>query len=38
MVDILHRIGVTKSPAEVYEALTSLEGLQGWWTRDTAGR
>lgn len=38
MVDILHRIGVeTRSTAEVYEALTTIDGLAGWWTRDTSG-
>ena len=38
MVDILHRIGVHEaSPHEVYDALTTLEGLSGWWTEDTTG-
>jgi uncharacterized protein YndB with AHSA1/START domain len=37
MVDILHRIGVTTPLAEVYGALTTLEGLAGWWTEDTTG-
>lgn len=38
MVDILHRIGVTTpTPEKVYEALTSTEGLAGWWTADTKG-
>jgi len=38
MVDILHRIGVKdSSPAAVYEALTTLEGLAGWWSSDTVG-
>jgi uncharacterized protein YndB with AHSA1/START domain len=38
MVDILHRVGVKgATPAEVYEALTSVEGLAGWWTDDTKG-
>jgi uncharacterized protein YndB with AHSA1/START domain len=38
MVDILHRVGVTaSSPNEVYAALTTLEGLSGWWARDTTG-
>ncbi|MEU2894735.1 SRPBCC domain-containing protein [Streptomyces sp. NPDC006967] len=37
MVDILHRIGVTSSPDAVYTALTTVEGLAGWWTRDTDG-
>jgi len=39
MVDILHRIGVEKSsPEAVYNALTTLEGLSGWWARDTSGQ
>jgi len=38
MVDILHRVGVkTESPEKVYDALTTVEGLAGWWTDDTSG-
>jgi uncharacterized protein YndB with AHSA1/START domain len=37
MVDILHRIGVTSSPDEVYAALTTTDGLSRWWTEDTDG-
>jgi uncharacterized protein YndB with AHSA1/START domain len=37
MVDILHRIGVTSSPEDVYRALTTIDGLTGWWTRDAEG-
>ena len=38
MVDILHRIGVEQaSPKQVYDALTTLDGLAGWWTEDTTG-
>ncbi len=37
MVDILHRVGITASPAEVYAALTTVDGLAGWWTQDTEG-
>ena len=38
MVDILHRVGVEKaSPTEVYEALTTVDGLAGWWTDRTTG-
>ncbi|HZU54265.1 MAG TPA: SRPBCC domain-containing protein [Actinocrinis sp.] len=37
MFDILHRIGVTASPDEVYTALTTVDGLAGWWTQDTEG-
>ncbi|MGF1426787.1 SRPBCC family protein [Kitasatospora sp. LaBMicrA B282] len=37
MVDILHRIGATASADAVYAALTTVDGLADWWTRDTAG-
>ena len=38
MVDILHRVGArTSSPAEVYDALTTVAGLADWWTDDTKG-
>jgi uncharacterized protein YndB with AHSA1/START domain len=38
MVDILHRIGVqTPKPDAVYQALTTVDGLAGWWTEDTGG-
>jgi uncharacterized protein YndB with AHSA1/START domain len=38
MVDILHRVGVkTDSPEKVYDALTTIDGLAGWWTDDTTG-
>lgn len=33
MVDILHRIGAEHTtPEAAYEALTTLDGLSGWWT------
>ncbi|HEX3790398.1 MAG TPA: SRPBCC domain-containing protein [Pseudonocardiaceae bacterium] len=37
MVDILHRVGARASVTEVYTALTTTEGLAGWWTTNTAG-
>lgn len=37
MVDILHRIGITASREDVYAALTTIDGLAGWWTEDTKG-
>src|SRR4051794_41946229 len=38
MADILHRIGTeTATPDAVYEALTTVEGLAGWWTDDVRG-
>jgi len=38
MVDILHRVAIERStPDEVFRALTTIEGLAGWWTTDTSG-
>ena len=37
MVDILHRVGVTATPDKVYAALTTIDGLAGWWTTDVKG-
>ena len=38
MVDILHKVGIkSSSPDAAYQALTTLEGLSGWWTTDTQG-
>lgn len=37
-MDILHRVGVrTSSPEAVYDALTTVDGLAGWWTDETRG-
>ncbi len=37
-VDILHKVGIkSSSQNEVYQALTTLEGLSAWWTHDTRG-
>jgi uncharacterized protein YndB with AHSA1/START domain len=38
MSDILHRIGIENaSPEQVYEALTTVDGLSGWWAEKTSG-
>jgi hypothetical protein len=38
MVDILHKVGIkSSSQDDVYKALTTVEGLSGWWTNDTRG-
>jgi uncharacterized protein YndB with AHSA1/START domain len=37
MIDIRHRVGIAVPEAQVYAALTTLEGLAGWWTRETEG-
>jgi uncharacterized protein YndB with AHSA1/START domain len=37
MANIVHRIGIKAPAAKVYAALSTIEGLAGWWTRDTGG-
>ena len=37
MVDILQRVGIGATPAQVYDSLTTLDGLGQWWTRDVSG-
>jgi len=37
MFDILHRVGVKATTSDVYRALTTRQGLAGWWTTDTRG-
>ena len=38
MPDILHKVGIkSSSPADVYRALTAIEGLSAWWMSDTEG-
>jgi uncharacterized protein YndB with AHSA1/START domain len=38
MPDILHKVGIKSSSLDdVYQALTTIEGLSGWWTSDTKG-
>ena len=37
MADIRHRIAVKAPREQVYNALATIEGLAGWWTRDTRG-
>jgi len=37
MAEIRHRIGTSASPAEVFAAVGTVDGLAGWWTTDTRG-
>jgi uncharacterized protein YndB with AHSA1/START domain len=38
MPDILHKVGIKSSSANsAYKALTTPEGLSGWWTTSTHG-
>ena len=37
MVDIIHRIGIRAPLTEVYNAVATVDGVAGWWTRETSG-
>lgn len=37
MADIRLRVGIAAPRASVYENLTTIEGLSGWWTRQVTG-
>ena len=38
MVDILHKVGIHSSSVnDVYDVLTTRDGLAGWWTTNTEG-
>ncbi len=38
MVDIVHRVGIKAPASRVYAALSTIDGLAGWWTTATSGR
>ncbi|HEY0674182.1 MAG TPA: SRPBCC domain-containing protein [Longimicrobiales bacterium] len=37
MIDIIHRIGIKAPVSDVYQAIASVEGVAGWWTKETTG-
>jgi uncharacterized protein YndB with AHSA1/START domain len=37
MVDINHRVGIKAPISEVYAALSTVEGVASWWTKETTG-
>jgi uncharacterized protein YndB with AHSA1/START domain len=37
MVDIIHRVGIKAPVSKVYAALSTIEGVAGWWTTETTG-
>jgi uncharacterized protein YndB with AHSA1/START domain len=37
MVEIIHRVGIDAPVSQVYRAVASVEGVAGWWTRETSG-
>jgi len=37
MVNIAHHIGIKAFDFKVYSALSTMEGLSGWWTEEVEG-
>ena len=37
MPDILHRVGINSKPEQVFNALTTTDGLSNWWTSQLSG-
>jgi uncharacterized protein YndB with AHSA1/START domain len=37
MTDISHRVGMKAPVSKVYAALSTIEGVSGWWTKHTSG-
>ena len=37
MIDIVHRVGIKAPASKVYAALSTIDGLAGWWTTATTG-
>ena len=37
MAEIVHRVGIACSPSEVFDVLTTNDGLSRWWTNDISG-
>lgn len=37
MVNIIHRVGIKAPIEKVYEALSTIKGIAGWWTEHTSG-
>jgi uncharacterized protein YndB with AHSA1/START domain len=37
MVDIIHRIGIKAPISAVYAAVSTVDGVAGWWTKETMG-
>jgi len=37
MANIIHRVGIQAPLSRVYDALSTIDGLSQWWTKDTTG-
>jgi hypothetical protein len=38
MPDIVHRVGIGAEGKRVFSALTTIDGLRGWWTTEAKGK
>lgn len=38
MAEIRHKLAITAIPEKVYEAVTTQEGLAGWWAKQTIAK
>jgi len=37
MAEIRHRVGIDTTPAQLYEALSTTDGISRWWARELDG-
>jgi len=37
MADIIHEVGIEAPVSKVYAALSTVDGVASWWTRETTG-
>ena len=37
MADIIHRVGIKAPVADVFAAVSTVDGVAGWWTKETTG-
>lgn len=37
MTNIIHRVGIKAPVSSVFAALSTIEGVAGWWTKETRG-
>jgi len=38
MADIRHNVAIKATPEKIYEAITSQEGLSGWWAKQATAK
>ena len=37
MADIIHRVGIKAPVSDVFAAVSTVDGVAGWWTKETTG-